>query len=63
MFLRDYETTNGLGIVHAPPPVEAGDLVADELQTYRVEAVLRARPEYGVVPVLVRRVEPSIAAT
>jgi hypothetical protein len=52
------DTLDEFGIVHAPGPVEPGDLVADAEAVYRVEVVLppdgRPRP---VEPVLARRVE------
>ena len=56
---RDSFTLDALAELHAPAPVEPGDLLADDVALYRVESVLAASPGAPVVRVLARRLDES----
>jgi hypothetical protein len=54
---RDVDTLDELADVHAPMPVEPGDVLADELELYVVSVTLVVPPGTLCVPVLARRAE------
>lgn len=62
--LHDEITADDLGLVHAPPPVEPGDLVATADDTFRVVSVVTTDPGSSIAVLgKVRRVHLVVAAT
>jgi hypothetical protein len=62
--LHDENTADDLGIVHAPPPVEIGDLLATADELYRVVAVVPTGSDSSIAALVkVRHAHLVVAAT
>ena len=57
VIVRDAVTLDELADLHAPAPVEPGDLVATVDELYAIEVVLAVPAGATVVPVPARRLE------
>ncbi len=53
--LRDSATLDELGVVHAPAPIEPGDVVATADELYRIEAIIPPALGDRCVAALARR--------
>ena len=55
--LHDENTADDVGIVHAPPPVEPGDLVATADEIFRVVDVVTTGPDSNIAALV--KVRPA----